>query len=369
MILAFAPKLALFGLLSLFALLSLLVLLLWVRDGGQKAEHSVPETIDGPEFRTYEAVVADSPLRLKHFISQPEEINVSSSLIMGRENMICVTAQATKYAAERLADEIEATGLNLKYVYLDHAHFDHSQGAAVLSRRFPTAKFVGAPEVVRLQQIRMAADDKLARSRYGDNAAVPSIPFEPLEADKLTLEGREIMLWHNQFGDVGVGKPDEPHTVLYIPDLKALLPSDICYFGGHMMMGGSTQESRAKWKEQIRRWMDMDLEIVIPGHILRSWSPEMTPSGVLEYSLGYIDDYERALACHSSADEVIHEMLDRYPNQGHTSALYLGTFINFRETHRALFNPRLELLFSFLPSPMVKWFDRVAFESRQRAAN
>ncbi|WP_372572279.1 MBL fold metallo-hydrolase [Ruegeria jejuensis] len=352
------------------ALLAGLVLLaVWVKGGGQKAEGSIPETLEGPAFRTYEAAFPDSPLKLLHFISQANEINVSSSLIMGDEEVISVTAQATKYAAERLADEIEKTGRKLTYIYLDHAHLDHSQGATILKQRFPDAKCVGAPRVVALQHLRMAADDEMARKRYGDNAAVPSLPFEALDTDKIMLEGREIQLWHDQYGDVGIGEEDEPHTVIYIPDLKALLPTDICYFGAHMMLGGTTANGRAKWKEQIRSYMDMDLNVVIPGHVVRTWSDKLTPKATLEYSLGYIEDYEAALASSKTSDEVIEKMLKTYPEQEHTSALYMGTLINFGETHRLLFNPRIEKVASCLPKGFVKWADKKLFQSKKAAAN
>ena len=357
----------------LYILIGLIVFLIslsiWIGGGGQKAGNSIPKVLEGPPFRIYEAVVPHSPLKLMHFISQANEINVSSSLVMGEKELILFTAQATKYAAERLADEIEKTGLELTYVYLDHAHLDHSQGASVLVKRFPDAKFVGAPKVVQLQRLRMKSDDKMARKRYGDNAAVPSIPFEPLDSDRLMIEGREIQLEHNQFGDVGIGLPDEPHTVAYIPDLKALLPTDICYFGGHMMLGGTTPESRAKWKAQIRTYLDMDLEVVIPGHIPRTWSDKLTPKGTLNYSLKYIEDYEKVLDTSNTSDEVIKRMIKLYPMQEHTSALHIGTLINFVETHRLLFNPRLEKVASMLPKPFVKWADQKLFNAKKKAAN
>lgn len=342
---------------------------IWINGGKQDGNGSVPKTVDGPAFRIYKAVVPESPLKLLHFISQPEELNLSSSLIMGDKEIICVTAQATKSAAERLADVIEETGRKLTYVYLDHPHYDHSQGASVLIKRFPDAQFVAEPKVAKLQQLRMKFEDDFARSDLGENAAVPSIPFQPLAADKLMIDGHEIELWHDHYGDVGMGMPNEPHTVIYIPDLKALLPTDICYFGGHLMMGGTTPESRAKWKAQIRSWLEMDLQVVIPGHVVRSWSDKMTPMGVLEYSLGYIEDYEAVLANSTSSNEVIAKMLAKYPAQGHVSALQMGSFMNFKEAHRMLSNPRIEQAASWLPKVLVRWVDQRMFDSIQKSAN
>lgn len=353
----------------LIVLVALVALGLWVRGGGQDADQSIPLAVDDTPYRVYEAVVPGSPLRLMHFVSELNEINVSSNLIMGEEEIIVFTTQGTKSASERLADEIEKTGLKLTYVYLGHPHLDHSQGAAILKQRFPDAMFVAEPSVAALQQLRMERDDDRARSRFGENAAVPSVPFEALDSDTLFIEGREIQLWHHQYGDVGIGHEDEPHTVAYIPDLKALLPNDIAYFKAHMMMGGSTPASRAKWKSQLRDYMKMDLQVVIPGHLPRSSSYEMTPEGVLEHSLSYIEAYEEVLASSTSSDEVIEKMKALYPGMEHTSALYLGTLLQFGETHKLLYNPRLELVFSYLPESVVRWIDAKLLEINKKAMN
>ncbi|WP_430413811.1 MBL fold metallo-hydrolase [Parasphingorhabdus sp.] len=344
-------------------------LALWVSGGGQDASASVPETLDTTPYRTYEAVVPDSPLRLRHFVSELNEINVSSSMIMGEQDMVLVATQATKLAAERLADEIEATGLNLETVYLGHAHTDHSQGASVLKQRFPEAQFLAAPRVSELQQLRMADDDERAISRFGENAAVPSVPFEPFDSDVITLEGREIQLWHDYYGDAGLGHPDEPHTVVYIPDLKALLGTDILYYDAHMMMGGSTPESREKWKAQIRDWMELDLAVAIPGHVPRQSVTDMTPEGVLKHSLTYIEAYEKALESNKTSNQVIEQMLNQYPDVEHKSALYMGVYLNFQETHKLLFNPRLEAVARWLPDSWVRLADEQLFEASVEAAN
>lgn len=346
-----------------------ILLITWIKGGSLKDAYPVPNLKKTPTYHTYKSIDNKSTLQLLHFISEESEINVSSTLIMGKKEAMVVTAQATKSSATRLAEEIKKTGLALTYVFLDHAHLDHSQGAVVLKEYFPEAKFIAAPKVAALQQVRMKADDEMAIKRYGDNAAVPSIPFQAYNENTIMLEGNEIQLWNDQYGDVGIGHTDEPHTVIYIPSLKALLPNDICYFGGHINMGGSTKESREKWKAQIRSYMEMDLDIVIPGHVPRVYSSQMTADSVLSFSLQYIEDFEKAQAKAETADELIETMLHKYPNLKHTSALYMGAYINFNQTHRLLFNPRLEKVFSLLPSSFVNWFNQTIMEMKIEEAN
>ena len=127
-------------------------------------------------------------LSLEIFVSEPNEINVTSALIMGSTEMMVVSSQGTKSSANRLADTIEGKRLKLKYIYLTHPHLDHSQGAGILLNRFPEAKFIASPEVARLQRIRIALDDKLAKSRYEENAAVPSVPAEDYAESQILIE-------------------------------------------------------------------------------------------------------------------------------------------------------------------------------------
>lgn len=341
-----------------------------ISGGGKGAASKVlPNVEGGPEYRLYEAVDSLSSLKMIHFVSQPQEINVSSPIVFGDTEAIVFAPQGTKSSANRLADVIEKTGRKLKYVYLGHPHLDHSQGASVLKERFPNAKFIAEPKVAALQRLRIADNDEMANKRYGENAAIPSIPFEDFDSDKLFIDGSEIQLWHGYYGDVGIGNENEPHTVAYIPELKALLPNDICYYGGHMMTGGGTAHSLSEQKRQIREWMKMDLEVVIPGHVPRSWTPHMTAEGVLNHSLKYLEDYEKALKDSKNSDELIEKMLKKYPKLEHKSALYLSARMHYGETHRLLFNPRLEKVMSYLPSSFVKWLDAKMWESKKEAMN
>ena len=81
-----------------------------------------------------------SGLELEIFVSEPEEINITSVLIKGPTEMMVMCAQGQKSSATRLADRIEEIGLELKYIFLSHAHLDHSQGAGILKERFPKAE-------------------------------------------------------------------------------------------------------------------------------------------------------------------------------------------------------------------------------------
>ncbi|WP_026971100.1 MBL fold metallo-hydrolase [Aliagarivorans marinus] len=313
-----------------------------------------------------ESVVAEG-LSLEIFVAEPEEINVTSALIMGPTEMMVMSAQGTRSAALRLADLIESKGLALKYVFLSHPHLDHSQGAGILLERFPEARFIATPEVAALQRHRIPLDDKMATSRYGTNAAVPSLPAEDYLADTIEIDGYPIEIWKDIIGDAGIGHPDEPHVALHIPALNALLPSDVVYYNAHVMLGGTTEESRRIWLEQLNSWLAMDLSVVVPGHMPKG--ADLSPNGALTHTRDYILAYDRAMARHDNADAVIKLMLEQYPNTPHRSALLLGTYLNFSQMHRLTFNPKVEKVASWLPRSLVEWADRKLFEQRKKAYN
>ncbi len=268
-------------------------------------------------------------LRLEIFVSEPIEVNVTSALIMGPTEMLVVCGQATRSAAIRLADEIAEQDRTLKYVYLTHPHMDHSQGASILLERFPGAKFIAVPEVAALQRETIEFDDQLARFRHRENAAVPSIPATDYTDSTITIDGHTIEIWKDIVGDGGLGAP---HTALYIPSLEALLPSDSIYFDAHVMLAGSTPESRAAAIEQIEGWIARDFKTVVPGHMPKG--APLTAMGALTHTRDYIRSYDEVVASHSKSDDVIRAMFARYPDTRHESALIISTFLNFGEMDR-----------------------------------
>ena len=315
------------------------------------------------------AATLASELELEIFVAEPEEINVTSALIMGPTEMLVVCGQATRSSATRLADLIASKDRELEFVFLTHPHLDHSQGAGILLERFPSARFIAVPAVGELQRLRIPADDDLAASRYGDNAAIPSVPVEDYLDQTIVIDGIEVEIWTDIVGDAGLGYPDEPHTAIYVPSLHALMPSDVVYFDAHVMMAGSSKESRAQWVTQLDSWLERDFDVVVPGHMPRTSRDALSAEGALRHTREYLLAYEAALAESSSADELIEKMTARYPDLQHQSALKLSAFIEFKETHRALFNPTLETVASYLPASFVAWVDEWMLERRRRAAN
>jgi hypothetical protein len=170
-------------------------------------------------------------------------------------------------------------------------------------------------------------------------------------------------------GDAGLGHPDEPHSAIYVPSVRALLPSDAVYFDAHMMTGGSSKSSRAQWVAQLDSWIDKNFEIVVPGHMPKTSLVRLSARGALTHSRDYLLAYDRAVADTGSADELIAQMTSLYPDLQHHAALRLSAFMDHQETHRILSNPTLDTVVSYLPSGFVAWIDAWLLDRRPRAAN
>ena len=270
-------------------------------------------------------------LKLEIFVSEPEEINLSSALIIGPTEMMVVCAQTTKSAANRLADLIDQHARKLKYIFLTHPHFDHHLGAGILKERFPEARFIASPEVGRLQRIRRTYDENFAQQSLGDNTPTPSIPVEDYDADTILIDGETVEIWKNITGDAGFGYPDEPHVALYIPTLNAFLPSDVVFFDAHVFLGGSSVESRKTWIKQLDDWMACDFDVVVPGHLPKSSLTQLTPVSALDHTKAYIIAYDKAIAQVKSSDALIAKMIELYPNIKHQQGIFLSAFFDFFE--------------------------------------
>src|ERR1700692_3997821 len=73
----------------------------------------------------------------------------SSTLIHGERDAVLVDTLLTTEQSKTLSDWVVASGKNLTAIYIAHGHGDHFFGLASLLERFPRAKAVATPEVVR----------------------------------------------------------------------------------------------------------------------------------------------------------------------------------------------------------------------------
>ena len=76
----------------------------------------------------------------------------SSTLIYGERDAVLVDTFLTAEASQALADWVAASGKNLTTIYATHGHGDHFFGASTVLERFPRARFVATPDVVKIMR-------------------------------------------------------------------------------------------------------------------------------------------------------------------------------------------------------------------------
>ena len=80
----------------------------------------------------------------------------SSTLISGERDAVLVDTFLTTEQSQTLLDWVLSSGKNLIAIYVTHGHGDHFFGLAPLLARFPLAKALAIPEVVRAMETQIS---------------------------------------------------------------------------------------------------------------------------------------------------------------------------------------------------------------------
>ena len=133
----------------------------------------------------------------------------SSTLISGERDAILVDTFLTTDQSQTLLDWVVASCKNLTTVYFTHGHGDHFFGLASLLDRFPRAKAVAAPEIVKAmrEQLSPAWLDNFWRRLFPGEIPERLLVAEPLDGNELELEGHQLAVSEcrtNRYGPLNV---------------------------------------------------------------------------------------------------------------------------------------------------------------------
>lgn len=236
---------------------------------------------------------ADTALTVETYAAGPDGMHATSSLILGATEAILVDAQLTRSDAHRVVAALLDSKRRLIAVYITHPHPDHYFGLEVIKQAFPKAKLYAAPVVVADIKKTAAAADKALRPLYGDNLGKPVVPT-PYKQTTLDLEGETIELIALEPGESSSG------VLVHVPSIKTVIAGDVVSAGVHPWLAEADPEERASWRKNLDRIKALSPTTVIPGHR----APAADTGGAVDFTLGYLTDFDAAAAAATTAAEL-----------------------------------------------------------------
>ena len=233
---------------------------------------------------------------------------ISSTLIFGKRDAVLVDTFITVEQANILVDWVAASGKNLTTIYVTHSHGDHFFGIGALLDRFPNARGVATPEVVKL--MRQQASPEYVGNFWSAffPGQVPDrlVIAEELKRNLIDLEGHDLVV-------VEVGDTDTDHTTcLHVPSLGLVVAGDAAYNDVHLYLAGSNAQTRREWTAALDKIESLNPRVVIAGH-KRVGNDGGTR--IIEETRQYIRDFERVAGTTTTARGLYDKMLELYPDR------------------------------------------------------
>src|SRR5712675_1516402 len=128
---------------------------------------------------------------------------ISSTLISGERDAVLVDTPITVDQSRALVNWLVARGKHLTTIYATHGHGDHFFGTSTVLERFPGARFVARPEVIKIMR-QQASPESLKtfwHPRFPGQIASQLAIAEELTGDVIDLEGHDLVRVPRGFTD------------------------------------------------------------------------------------------------------------------------------------------------------------------------
>src|SRR2546425_2857490 len=241
---------------------------------------------------------------------------ISSTLISGERDAILVDTPITVDQSRALVNWLVARGKNLTTIYATHGHGDHFFGTSTVLERFPSARFVARPEVIKIMR-QQASPESLAtiwNPRFPGQISSHLAIAEELTGDVINLEGHDLVSVPLGFTDIA------STTCLHVPSIGLIVAGDAAYNGVHLHLSESPdQQKRQEWIAALDKMESLKPRAVIAGH--KRVGNDDSP-GILGETRKYVRDFERLAMQTTTARDLYDQMLKLYPEWGNRGALW-----------------------------------------------
>jgi glyoxylase-like metal-dependent hydrolase (beta-lactamase superfamily II) len=236
------------------------------------------------------------------------------TLITGKNELLLVDTFLSRAHNEELANWIAAKDKHLARIYITHGHPDHFFGLMILKERFPEARLVARPNVVRAMR-RTIEPEILTnwRQRWPNQIPERLIVADEIDADDFTLEGHDCRVI-----DTGHTDTDDT-TALHVPSIDLVISGDAVYNETHPYLAETDTTGYQEWLSALDKIEALNPKAVVAGH----GPPDQDgdPSHI-DKTRSYIKTFVSLNQATSSALELYERMLELYPDRINPGSLW-----------------------------------------------
>jgi glyoxylase-like metal-dependent hydrolase (beta-lactamase superfamily II) len=242
-------------------------------------------------------------------------VSNTSTLIYDDQNAVLVDTYMTRSANEELIDWIKAHKVNVKYIYLTHAHADHFFGAGMIKAAFPGSRIIGTRATADGIPAIMTPANLAGtwEALFPGNLPSPIVGVDDVVSDGFDLDGHHIDIIADGFTDT------HDTTSLWVPGIKLVVAGDATYNGIHAYMQETTLAARQNWIKANEHLKTLQPKYVVAGH--KNPANDDDPV-IIDQTIKYITDFNRLTATAKTAEDLYRQMLALYPKYVNTGSIW-----------------------------------------------